>query len=316
MRILGVALVFAVLGACKPPDAPKGFDARDVRGNYALTYDNSLKIRLGLAGGTREVTANGYGNIVDFGTYNGQPLKLDLTAWCARPEIQCPSEVFWSKVAIDQPDLKANGLTLQKLVVVDDTVHALDAGVRAAVVAGLINNDDFDRFVVGLGASGASNSNCLLLGLSLAGGRISREGEKIETATEFRFPDGKPCDPDAGVPDAGPVDAGPVADAGAADGGASDAGAADAGAPLVCGPVTVKRLVIPKGALPDGIAEGRIGVGWAGGCAFGPIVAGALLTIETGYSGKRTGDYDPPPFTPVEVTLPDAGFDGGAADGG
>ena len=113
------------------------------------------------------------------------------------------------------------------------------------------------------------------------------------------------------MPDAGPVDAGPAADAGAADGGTPDAGA-----PPVCGPVMVKRLVIPKGALPDGITEGRIGVGWAGGCAFGPVVAGALLTLETGYSGKRTGDYDPPPFTPVEVTLPDAGFDGGSADGG
>ena len=40
--------------------------------------------------------------------------------------------------------------------------------------------------------------------------------------------------------------------------------------------------------------------------------------LETGYTGKRTGDFDPPPFTPAPVVLPDSGFpeDGGARDGG
>lgn len=311
MKTVRIAVVLAVAAGCGVPDAPKGWDARDVRGNYALTYDNQLKVRLGLAGGTREVTATGYGNILDFGTYQGQPLKLDLTQFCDRPEIQCPSEAFWSKVAIDQPDLKKNGLQLTALQVVNDTIHALDAGVKAQVVAGLVDNAQQDRFVVGLGASAASNSNCLLLGLSLAGGRFTHKGEKVETVTEFRFPDGKKCDPDAGVPDAG-ADAGTVV----ADAGATDGGLADAGLPPVCGPVMVKRFVIPEGSDPNGISEGRIGVGWAGGCAFGPIVAGAVLTIETGFTGTRTGDFDPPPYTPAEVTLPDGGFDGGQLDAG
>ncbi|MBS1151680.1 MAG: hypothetical protein H6Q89_3378 [Myxococcaceae bacterium] len=294
------------LSGCEP--APKGFDARDVRGNYDLTYDNNLKVALYLGGAVREVTATGYGNVLDFGTWQGQPLKLDLTQWCDRPEVQCPSEVFWPKVAVDQPDLKASNVKLQKLMVVNDTQHTLDAGVQAAVVAGLVNHDDFDRFVVGLGAGGGSSSNCVLLGLSLAGGRFSHVGEKFEEVTVFRTPLGAACDPDAGIADAG------SADAGTADAGLSDAGLADAGP--ACAPVMVKKLVTPNGAVTNGIAEGRIGIGWAGACAFGPVVAGAVLTLETNFTGKRTGNFDPPPFTPVEVTLPDGGLDAGTLDGG
>jgi len=304
------AAALLLLASCVVEPVPTGFDGRDVRGNYALTYDNKLKVQLNLAGATRAATANGYGEVVDFGTYQGMPLKLDLAQWCAREDVQCPDEVFWPKVAIDQPDLKANGVKLQKLVVVNDTVHTLDAGVRAAVVAGLVNNDDFDRFLIGLGAGGGSNPNCVLLGVSLAGGRFSRKGESLEDVTEFRNSANMPCDPDAGTTDAGTTDAGTT------DAGTTDAGTTDAGKPETCAAVTFKRLKIPKNAPADGIVDGRLGVAWAGGCAFGPIVAGATLTLETGFTGKKTGDYDPPPFTPVEVTLPDAGFDGGSVDGG
>jgi hypothetical protein len=317
LRCSLLAAVIFPLAACVEP-APKGFDARDVRGNYALTYDDRLKVTLHLAGAVREVTATGYGDVLDFGTWQGQPLKLDLTQWCERPEVQCPSEVFWTKVAIDQPDLKASGLKLQKLTVVNDTVHELDAGQRAAVVAGLINNEDEDRFLVGLGAGGGSSSNCVLLGISLSGGRFTRVGESFEDVTVFRTPQGAACNPDAGIADAGLADAG-IADAGLSDSGVADAGSFDAGAADAgpsCAPVQVKRRVVPQGATPSGIADGRVAVGWAGGCAFGPIVAGAVLTLETGFTGKRTGEFDPPPFTPVEVTLPDGGIDAGSLDGG
>jgi hypothetical protein len=40
------------------------------------------------------------------------------------------------------------------------------------------------------------------------------------------------------------------------------------------------------------------------------------LTLETGFTGTRTGNYDPPPFTPAQVVLPDGGLDGGVTDGG
>jgi hypothetical protein len=127
----------------------------------------------------------------------------------------------------------------------------------------------------------------VLLGLSLASGRFTRVGEHTETTLEWRTPQGRPCSP----PDAG------------ADGGAGDAGVAD------CAQVPVTKRVAPPKAPVAGIADGKILVGWAAGCAFGPVVAGAVLTMETGYTGVRTGDFDPPPYTPAPVLLPDAGID-------
>ena len=78
---------------------------------------------------------------------------------------------------------------------------------------------------------------------------------------------------------------------------------------LDCTLVPITQLVVPPGAKVDGIKEGKVFLGWAGGCAFGPILAGATLTLETGYVGARTGNYDPPPFTPAPVVLPDGGAD-------
>ena len=289
-------------------------EERDVSGNYALTYDNQLKIKLNVAGAVREVTQTGYGGVVDFGMVNGNPTTLDLSAFCAKPEVQCPSEAFWSKVAITQPDLRANNLDLQKLVVVNDTNHMLDAGVRAPSLSGLVDHNQQDKFLLGLGIEGGSNQACVALAVSLAGGRFSRAGERLETTMEPRTMAGRVCSLDAGVPDAG-ADAG--TDAGTSDGGAD--GGSDGGVPpgylpdggLDCTLVPITRLVVPPGARVDGIKDGKVFLGWAGGCAFGPILAGATITFETGYTGRRTGDYDPPPFTPEPVVLPDGGLDGG-----
>lgn len=295
MKRAVIALLF--LAACEQVSG--GNDTRDVSGNYELTYDNQLKLTLDIAGARREATATGYGGIVDFGTYNGQPVTLDLTAFCAKNEVQCPNEAFWPKVAINQPNLSANKFLLQTLAVIDNTVHALDAGLKAPAVAGLVDNGNFDRFVLGLGASGASGANCLAYSLSLASGRFTRAGEKLEDVVVYQTPAGKSCSPDAGVLDAGP----------------SDAGAADAGT-TACNALTTKKLVIPKGASVNGIGDGKILLGWGGGCAFGPFLAGATLVIETGYTGKRTGAFDPPPYTQPPVVLPDGGLDAGTADGG
>ncbi len=277
---------------------------RDVTGNYALTYDNQLKVTLTVGGAVREVTQQGYGGVVDFGTVNGQPTTLDLTEFCAKPEVQCPSEAFWEKVAIDQPDLQTSRLDLQKLIVVNNTTRDFDAGVRAASLGGLVNHDDEDKFLLGLGAQGGSSSNCVALGLSLAGGRFTRVGERLETTTQLRTSAGKACSLDAGVVDAGSLDAGAV-DAGLLPDGGVD-----------CSPVMVTRRVAPAGAKVNGIGDGKVFLGWAGGCAFGPVLAGATLTLETGFTGVRTGDFDPPPYTPAPVVLPDGGLDAGTADGG
>jgi hypothetical protein len=277
-------------------------EERDVSGNYALTYDDQLKIRLDVGGAVREITQQGYGGIVDFGTINGNPTTLDLTAFCAKPEVQCPSEAFWKKVAITQPDLKTSRLDLQKLVVVNDTEHVLDAGVRAASLSGLVNHADDDKYLLGLGIQGGTASSCAALSVSLAGGRFSRVGERQETTMEPRTLAGRVCSLDAGVPDAGSSDAG-------SDGGVPAGYLPDGG--VDCALVPITRLVVPPGAKVDGIKEGKVFLGWAGGCAFGPVLVGATLTLETGYVGTRTGNYEPPPFTPAPIVLPDGGADGG-----
>jgi len=294
-----------VMFSCGGGPGPGQFDARDVSGNYELTYDNRLTVKLNVAGAVREVTQTGYGGVVDFGMVNGSPVSLDLTAFCAKPEVKCPSEAFWAKTAITQPNLKANRAELQQLTVVNDTVHKLPAGQRAVSLSGLVDHNQDDRFLLGLGAEGGGNDACLALSLSLAGGRFTRVGETSQTSVEGRTPQNAPCSLDAGVMDSGVIDAGLLPDGGAADG----------GAPFVCTPTMVTRRVVPPGAAVEGIADGKVFLGWAGGCAFGPVLVGATLTLETGFTGRRTGDYDPPPFTPSPVVLPDGGVDGGA-DGG
>lgn len=271
-------------------------EARDVSGNYAVTYDDQLTLKLNVGGAVREVTQRGYGGVVDFGVVNGQSVTLDLTGFCARPEVQCPSEAFWARIAVTQPNLNDNGLDLQQLTVVNDTVHTLDAGVRAPSLSGLVDHHQQDRFLLGLGIEGGANQSCAAISVSLAGGRFSRVGERTETAMELRTMAGRSCSLDAGVD----------------DGGARDAGMALADGGVDCALVSVQRLVIPPNAAVNGITDGKVFMGWLGGCAFGPVLVGATLTLETGFTGTRTGAYDPPPFTPAPVVLPsDAGVDGG-----
>ncbi len=290
-RSLSMAFVVAFT-ACGFKQFDGQVDTVSVSGNYDVTYDNKVTLRLDLAGGVREVTQAGLGGVADFGVYNGQPLTLDVSSFCAKPEVQCPSETFWSKVAVDEPDI-ANRASLQKLVVVDNRQHTLDAGVRAVAIAGLIDHHQSDKFLLGLGAGAASSANCVALSLSLAGGRFTRVGETFDASVEYRLPNGRRCDPDAG----------------GSGGDAGDAGT-DGGVP-VCGAVQVVQRIVPVGAVVDGIAEGQVVVGYAGACAFGAVVGAATLTISTGFTGHRTGAYDPPPFTPAPVVLPDAGLDGG-----
>lgn len=299
-RILLAALLFIACGV-EPGPGPGQFDARDVSGNYELTYDDRLTLKLDVGGAVREVTQTGYGGVVDFGMVNGQPVRLDLTAFCAKPEVKCPSEAFWARAAITQPNLSQNRFELQQLTVVNDSTRMLPAGQRAESLSGLVDHAQNDRFLLGLGAQGGANDACLALAVSLAGGRFTRVGERQETVIEGRTPRNQPCSLDAGS-----LDAGLVVDGGALDGGAA-----------VCQPTMVTRRVVPPGAAVEGIADGKVFLGWTGGCAFGPFLVGATLTLETGFTGRRTGRFDPPPYTPAPVVLPpDGGLDGGARDGG
>ncbi|MGC4116863.1 MAG: hypothetical protein QM765_20335 [Myxococcales bacterium] len=285
----GSLLAIALLVRCLPVDHPVQSDW-DVRGNYDLTWDDQLTLKLDLGTEVRVATASGFGQVVDLGTWNGQPLTLDLAAFCAKPEVVCPSETFWKKVSIDQQDV-TTAQNFYGLQVVNNETHELPEGMKAQTLAGLVTNTDEDPFVVGLGASAGSTGSCGALGISFAAGRFTHENEERKDYIMFQTPNGAACD----AYDAGTFIADPF----------------DSGMGEVCLPYKKSRMEYPEGSKVDGIAKGRLFMGWLGGCAFGPYVAAATLTIETGFTGKRTGEFDPPPYTPaqpVDITPNDAGL--------
>lgn len=258
--------------------------ASDVRGNYSLSFDDRLTLKLNVGGVDHEASAR-EGETVSF-TVNGEPVTLDLAEFCGRPEVQCPSETLWTEVSIDQPQIAAQNPNTHVINVINNTQRDLPPGQGAQVVSGLV--DERDRFWLYLGGGNEGEGDCRLLALSTAEGRFTHEGETEE-----------PCasdDADAGLADAGDdpaeLDAGPEAPA-------------------------CTRLVWPPGAKVTGIDEGKVRLGYLGLCAFGPALVGATLEISTGFTGTRTGDFDPPPFTPVDPATVDEGVtDAGPVDGG
>jgi hypothetical protein len=316
------AFVLALLVACVPPphDGPVDWD---VRGNYALTYDDRLVLKLNIGGAIREATADGWGDVVDFGTHEGEPLVLDLAEHCARPEVQCPSELLWSHVAVDQQDVQ-HAWDGHFIRVIDATDPEPPPGVHAASRGGFVDHRQKGVFLVGLDSQAAGNEHCAALAISLAGGRFARVGEAWVTETIHRDQTGARCEPDDDEDDledetngngngeaedeeeenGNGEDGGDEAEDGddeTEENGAADEteenGAADEDEETRrCDPVEVERLTWTPGAAIAGIEDGKVVVGWAGGCAFGPILIGATLTVETGFTGVRTGAFEPPPF--------------------
>ncbi len=292
--------LLCVLGcACgKITRLPDGGDPRDVSGNYTVVYDNTYTLHFLTESGQVDVSQSGEGT-ASFGMYKGQSLTLDLAQFCAKPEVRCPTELLWAAVAIEQPSLEKNELALQELRVIDNTVHVRDAGLKAGSLSGLIDHGNADRFLLGLGAQAASSANCAAFDVSWAGGRFSHAGETVAMRMEYRDSFGRPCDPAAGVKP---------------DGGAPDAGSAQTdGGVATCALRPVTSITHPFGSEVDGIKEGKVAMWWAGGCAFGAIGVGTTFVLETGFTAKRTGAFDPPPYTPAPIAVPDGGLlpDGG-----
>ncbi len=277
--LLPLPLVVLGLGALACVDETP---ASDVRGNYSLAFDDVLTLKLNVGGVDHEASAR-EGETVSF-EVNGGPVELNLAELCAREDVQCPSETLWSEVSIDQPQIAAENPNTHVINVIDNTVRDLPAGQSAQVVSGLV--DEKDNFGLILGGANEGSGDCGLLALSTASGRFTHEGESEE-----------PC---------------AVADAGSVDGGDQDPPAGDAGPEAP--PCT--RLTWPPGAPVSGIGDGKIKLGYLGVCALGPALVGATLEITTGFSGTRTGELDPPPYTPLDPATVDDGMgDAGTADG-
>ncbi len=263
--MLRLAALLIFVAGCFPGASGDGVHVWDVRGNYALTYDDRLTLQLSVAGAVRHATA-GSQDVVNFGDVNGQPLMLDLGAFCARPDVVCPSESFAPRVSINQTNV-ANY----------QPQHLIDVvGEEGVHYGGIVDHTKQDTFVVGLAGSAAANSNCASLSLSVATGRFSHRGESVSVEPVWQTADGGACSP------------------GGADGGSAD-----------CTLQTVSGGVVwPADAPVDGIADGQIATGWLGACAFAGLAADATLTVSTGFVGSRTGDYDPP--APIDASADDA----------
>ncbi|MDP2309823.1 MAG: hypothetical protein Q8P18_27640 [Pseudomonadota bacterium] len=161
LRLLAVPTGLLILacadGGTAPPAAPSD---QDVRGVYAVTWSDELTIRLDIGGAVQEVTA-GVDEVVTFNAPDGSPLELDLGAYCADPNVLCPSEAWPAEVAINQ-----DNPTVQSDL---HTLRAWDALAPAAVVGGAVDHRN-DQLLFGLDSASGGSESCAALAISLAGG--------------------------------------------------------------------------------------------------------------------------------------------------
>jgi hypothetical protein len=171
-----LAAALLVAGCSIGPTGELG-PAWDVRGNYALTYDDHLGLELTIAGAARRATWTS--GTIDFGSSGGMPLQLDVAAFCARADIACPSEALPQRVSIDQRDADRD-LAQHALDVVDDTRAAV--GAEPLRAAGLVDHTRQDTFRIDL----ASSSGGCSAGGSAATGRFTHRGEAVHAEPVYR----------------------------------------------------------------------------------------------------------------------------------
>ena len=133
---------------------------QDVRGIYAVTWSDTVTVTLDLGGAVQTAQTDTSG-VVTFTGPDGAPLELDLAAWCADPGVNCPSEAWPARVAIDE---EAPATPSQF-----HTIQVSDADLGGERRAGLVDHA-LDTFLVGLDGGSGQSGNCGAVALSLAGG--------------------------------------------------------------------------------------------------------------------------------------------------
>lgn len=169
--LVPIALCALACGGGDGSGTPAPAD-QDVRGVYAVTWDNTFVVRLDIGGAVQSYTVSD-GDVVTFNAPDGSPLEFDISAYCADPAVTCPSEAWPGNVAIDQdsPEVYSDGHTLR----------AWDADAPAAVVSGLVDHRN-DQFLFGLDSASGGSGNCAALAISLAGGTFSYGSDTADTA--------------------------------------------------------------------------------------------------------------------------------------
>jgi hypothetical protein len=181
-------ILVAAVSGCNVTSSSTGVHPWDVRGNYALTYDDHWTLQLVAGSSTRHTSSDGKA-MAPFGDFNGQTLTLDVAAFCARPDVFCPDEAVEPRISIDQSDAE---MSLPR--------HDIDlVGALGVHHAGVVDHDHQDTFLVGLG--GAAAGVCAALGTSVSTGRFTHRGETVTEEPAWVTGDGAACDP--GSPDGG-----------------------------------------------------------------------------------------------------------------
>lgn len=173
-------LALACAGGGKPADSADTSDTaapanpRDVRGVYDVTWSDVFTVTLDFGGVSQTATSDG-SDVVTFNGPDGEPLELDVGAWCADPSVNCPSEAWPTQLAIDQdsPELEADASVL----------HAYDAVSPGARVDGLVTHADH-RFLFGLDGGSGSSGSCGAVAISLAGGVFTLDGDAVNGISE------------------------------------------------------------------------------------------------------------------------------------
>lgn len=169
--------------------------APDVAGEWAVTYDDTLDVRINIGGAVYEAQLGAQGGVIEI-DHDGQPLTFDLD--CARPEVLCPSEAWPDSVSIEQRNEAFEHRMIVTLPTQECAGQLVDPDPAECgpntnnenceqVCDGEITVSGVERFgVIGetgdtfrlyLGAGMATNGiNCALLAASVADADLVNEG--------------------------------------------------------------------------------------------------------------------------------------------
>ena len=141
---------------------------------WDLTYSKTLEVII-KSGGAVVAThdlAVGTG-----ATFDLDGIKIDLDAYCARPDVVCPYDVFPSQVRMTQP-----GSQLHLLYVQYEPKGPL-AELKDVTLLGNVDSDDDFSIALGIGAAAAGP--CGLLSVSYATGQIKASALDPERGTSL-----------------------------------------------------------------------------------------------------------------------------------
>src|SRR5215207_5673657 len=171
--------------------------APDVRGTWAIDYDNEIGVEVKLGGAVYHAELGAAGGTVTI-NHAGKPYSFSLD--CGRPEIVCPSEAWPSQVLIEQRDVQHQHQMVVNLPAAHcdepltqpapgtcgagtsnpscDLVCGGDVTVRTAQAFGVIGETG-DSFRLFLGGGVVTNGiNCAMLGYSLADADLVTDGAR------------------------------------------------------------------------------------------------------------------------------------------